>query len=65
MAHEFSVQIHAFLSQELARARERLAAAVAQGDRSSARFQEGMVEELLFFRGRLSESYDLKNQKYF
>lgn len=65
MAHQFSVEIHNYLTESLDETRRLLAKAEAEKDAAGVRFQEGRIEELLFFRRQMSEKYDLKNQKYF
>lgn len=65
MAHQFSVEIHNFLTGNLAEARRILAVAAQERDEAAMRFQEGRIAELLFFRQQISEKYDLKNQQYF
>ncbi|OGR07234.1 MAG: hypothetical protein A2511_12525 [Deltaproteobacteria bacterium RIFOXYD12_FULL_50_9] len=65
MAHQFSVEIHNFLTGNLEEARQILARATQERDEAAVRFQEGRIAELLFFRQQLVEKYDLKDQRYF
>lgn len=65
MPDKFSTDIHDFLSAKLRRANEELAQAQGAGQTAAARFQEGRIAELLFFRNYMTERYDLKNRTYF
>ena len=61
MAHQYSVEIHQKITQELAQVQAQLP--LAQGE-DLARLQ-GQEQELVFFRNYLSEHFDLKHFEYF
>ena len=61
MAHQYSVEIHQKITQDLAQVQAQLP--LAQGE-DLARLQ-GQEQELVFFRNYLSEHFDLKHFEYF
>lgn len=64
MAHQFSVEIHDFISSKIEAARRELAAIQppAQGERAA--YLAGRLEELEQLRERTSK-FDLRFHKYF
>ncbi len=65
MAHQYSVEIHEFLGDNLKKARSALEEAQKAGDKKAVEHQQGRIEELNFFRTMLTEKFDLSNQKYY
>ncbi len=65
MANEYLVEIHNYISERLAFAKNKKKEADANNDLESKRFYEGQLEEWLQMRTYLASKVDLKTQKYF
>lgn len=65
MAHQFSVEIHDFLTTSMETARQALRQAQEQGRAEEAGYLEGRLEELQHLRELLSARYDLRFHKYY
>ncbi len=64
MAHQYSVEIHNFITQHLQKTEQELEAETAESGVRHSRLK-GRREELLFFRDLLTRKYDLENRKYY
>lgn len=65
MAHEFSVEIHDFLSRKILQTKEGKKRALLENDEGSFQYYEGKLLELKILRQYLTENIDLKTQKYY
>ena len=65
MAHEYSVEIHQYITDKIESAGKLKKEAQAQNDRETMQFYEGQLHELLAIREYLSAKVDLKTQKYY
>lgn len=65
MAHQYSVEIHEFLSSRLQQSQRELEQARAAGDSQRTQFIEGKLSELNFMRNLLTEKFDLQHRKYY
>lgn len=65
MAHEFSVEIHNYITNKIDIAEKGKKQADKKGDVKTRRFFEGQLYELLNLRLYLTEKIDLKTQKYY
>ena len=65
MANEYLIDIHNYISERLASAKDKKKEANAYNDLESKRFYEGQLEEWLEIRSYLTSKVDLKTQKYF
>lgn len=68
MPHQYSVEIHEFLSKQL----DEIDSALENGGEGGKPIPEkqreylnGKKDEVLFFRNLLSEKFDLSNRKYY
>jgi hypothetical protein len=65
MAHQFSVEIHDYLTSALQTTERELEAAKAKAEVERAGYLEGRLEELRHLRELLTARYDLKLHKYY
>jgi len=65
MPHAFSVEIHDYLSNKIARAREGKKKAVYEKNMAAQSSFEGQLLELESLRHYITENFDLKTQKYY
>lgn len=65
MAHQYSVEIHKFITERLKEAQESLKSIQGSGDEKEIKFLEGKIHELTHFRNLLTEKFDLSNRKYY
>ena len=65
MANEYSVEIHDYISNQIAAAEKMKIDAESNGDSSSAKYYEGRLQELHEIRQYMVEKIDLKTQKYY
>lgn len=65
MAHQFSVEIHGFLTASLDAAERALKEAQVKGETEQSTYLSGRVQELKHIRQLLSSKYDLRFHKYF
>ena len=65
MANEYSVEIHNYISDKVARATAALKKAEAADDQTVRRFYEGQLYELDKIREYMAQNIDLKTQKYY
>jgi hypothetical protein len=64
MAHQFSVEIHDFLSSSIEAAERELAQLGPEGG-ARGRYLEGRLAELRHFRELLTGKYDLRFHRYY
>ena len=65
MANQYSVEIHDYISEKVARATADLKKAEAADDQAGRRFYEGQLYELNKIREYMAQNVDLKTQKYY
>ena len=65
MANQYSVEIHQFISQKIAKATNRKKEDQAANDLATCRFYEGQLYELDKIREYMAQNIDLKTQKYY
>lgn len=65
MANQYSVEIHDYISNKIARAAGQLKKAEAANDLTARRFHEGQLYELDKIREYMAQNIDLKTQKYY
>ena len=65
MAHDYLIEIHNYISEQIASAESRKAEAQESNDKDSQKFYEGQLAEWRWMRTYLAEKVDLKTQKYF
>lgn len=65
MANQFLVEIHDYVSRQMAADLKESGAARGRGDEKHCTFIEGHLFELRLIREFLSERFDLTTQKYF
>lgn len=65
MAHEYSVQIHEFLSEKLKEVEAGMATAAAAGDEEQLQYEKGRQDLLNTMRKHMKDRFDLATQKYF
>lgn len=65
MAHEYSVQIHDWLTRQIETVAEELKNYEAKGDGLKQNYFKGRYDELLGLRRYLTERIDLDTQKYY
>ena len=65
LAHEYSVEIHNYISEKISVAEEKKKRAEKQNDSETQQFCEGQLKELFKIRKYLTERIDLKTQKYY
>ena len=65
MANQYSVEIHDYISEKIARASGQLKKAKAANDLTGGRFYEGQLYELDKIREYMAQNIDLKTQKYY
>ena len=65
MANQYSVEIHAYFSDKIARAAAQLTKAEVASDLTARRFHQGQLYELDKIREYMAQNIDLKTQKYY
>ena len=65
MSHEYSVQIHDWITRKLEEVHRQKSTAEKTNDKKTQEYLNGKLEELLFFRQFLAEQIDLKTQTYY
>ncbi|MDM8537142.1 hypothetical protein QUF70_10340 [Desulfobacterales bacterium HSG17] len=65
MAHEFSVKVQQFISEQMDITRDKLALAESAQDDCEIHFQKGRLMEWQEFRQHLNQKIDLNTQTYF
>ncbi|MCF6247513.1 MAG: hypothetical protein L3J69_09155 [Desulfobacula sp.] len=65
MAHEYSVQIHDWITQKKETISRKERAAKDQKKWEQESYYKGQLEELLFIRSYLNDRIDLDTQKYY
>ena len=65
MTHQYSVEIHRYISDKIAAAADQKKRAEKTNDLDSSRFYEGQLYELIKIREYMAEKIDLKTQKYY
>ena len=65
MTHQYSVEIHRYISDKIAAAADQKKRAEKANDLDSGRFYEGQLYELIKIREYMAEKIDLKTQKYY
>ncbi len=65
MAHEYSVQIHDWITKKMNTITADLKSAKEKNDPSKESYYKGQLEELGFIRQYLTDQIDLDTQKYY
>ena len=65
MTHEYSVQIHNWISQKMEEMKKQKMSAEKIKDKETEEYLIGQIDELLFFQQYLSDQIDLKTQTYY
>ena len=65
MANQYLVEIHDFISTQMALGQEARREARARGDDRSVKFYEGRLDELKKLRVFVSDHFDLDTQVYY
>jgi len=65
MAHQYSVEIHNYLTDRLNDAKEKLKEAAISGADDAVKKAAGRIEALNRLRTMMTEKFDLTNRKYF
>ena len=65
MAHEYSVQIHNWITQKIERVKTQKISAEKINDVEAIEYSAGQLEELLYLQNYLAEHIDLKTQTYY
>ena len=65
MANEYLTEIHNYISEKIIDAQNRKDVAKGNNELESQRFYEGQLKEWHYMRTYLTETVDLKTQKYF
>ena len=65
MAHEYSVQIHAWISEKLDKVKQEITTASDQKDVDKKNFYIGQLQELTDIRQYLSDKVDLDTHQYY
>ncbi|MBW1753580.1 MAG: hypothetical protein JRJ46_10895 [Deltaproteobacteria bacterium] len=65
MTHSYSVEVHNYISEQIAIAEEKNKKVQKQNDFETQRFYQGQLKELCKIREYLTEKIDLKTQKYY
>ena len=65
MANQYSVEIHKYISDKIARATGQIKKAEVADDLATRRFYEGQIYELEKIREYMAQNIDLKTQKYY
>ena len=65
MTHAYSVDIHNYINNRLTVAEEKRKSAQKEKNFETDQYYEGQIKELLMIREFLSETIDLKTQKYY
>jgi len=65
MTHAYSVEVHNYISEQIAIFEEKNKKAQKQNDFETQRFYQGQLKELFKMREYLTKSIDLKTQKYY
>lgn len=64
MAHEYSVQVHNWITQKIEQIKTQKKPAKKKNDIETIEYLSGQLEELLFFQQYLTEHIDLQTQTY-
>lgn len=65
MANQFLVEIHEYISTQMALGRQARTEAQSRGDRGHMKFCDGRMDELQTLRLFLSDQFDLDTQTYY
>ncbi len=65
MAHEYSVQIHDWITKKMNTITADLKSATEKNDSSKESYYKGQLGELEFIRQYLTDQIDLDTQKYY
>jgi hypothetical protein len=65
MAHQYSVEIHDYISNRLESAQSALKDAQTSGSDLSVKNAEGRIHALMQLRTMMTEKFDLMNRRYF
>ncbi len=65
MAHEYSVQIHDWITKKMNTITAGLRSAQEKNDLPQESYYKGQLEELSFIRQYLTDQIDLDTQKYY
>ncbi len=65
MAHEYSVQIHNWISHKIEDVNQAIKTATGQTDGGMEQYYRGQLQELLRIRQYLTDKVDLDTQNYY
>lgn len=65
MTHQFSVEVHTYLSEKIKQVRSMKEKAGRQNDNAALQYYTGQLEELNEIREFLSSNFDLDTQAYY
>ncbi len=65
MAHEYSVQIHDWITNKIKTITKKIRVAKDQKEVGQESYYKGQLEELSFIRAYLNDRIDLNTQKYY
>ena len=65
MTHEYSVQIHAWISERIDAVRQNMKRADGRNDDSESNYLRGHLQELYHIRQYLTDKIDLDTQEYY
>ena len=65
MSHDYSVQVHNWITQKIELVETQKISAEKRNDTEVTEYLAGQLEELLFFQDYLAKHIDLKTQTYF
>ena len=65
MANEYSVEIHNFITSNIASASDNLEKSLKTGDQKEQAYWQGQLDELTWIRKYLKEHMDLKDFIYY
>lgn len=65
MTHQYSIEIHDYVSDKIKLSNEMKAQAAEKRDQTLERFYAGQLEEWIKMREYMDQKIDLKTQKYY
>ncbi|MBU2453780.1 MAG: hypothetical protein KJ668_10755 [Proteobacteria bacterium] len=64
MAHEYSVQIHDWISEKISKVKQKIKLAKEKNDVKNINYYKGQLQELLDIRQYLKDQIDLETYQY-
>ncbi|MBU1343613.1 MAG: hypothetical protein KKE44_19530 [Proteobacteria bacterium] len=64
MAHEYSVQIHDWISEKISKVKQKIKLAKEKNDVKNKNYYKGQLQELLDIRQYLKDQIDLETYQY-